>query len=281
MSVKEITFNRVLTRDGETMMARDRNLRLFLLLITVLLTPGLIRAQEGSLEQAKKEGRVVWYTAMALEIAEQLANIFEKTYGIKVELTRSASERVVARVLQEAQAGINNVDIIEISEAGDFALLKQKGLLRAHRPKNYERFPSTFLLDKDGYFHAWRAMIFTSEALRHLVNEHGASQIMIGTDYAVPWVKGPVDHILNTPGLSDAELHRDPRRQRRQADENSDVSGVLMQRDQSLTHREACHEVRTVVVADHCTRLDGLRSDDVARWGRIGSGSAGHGAGWV
>ncbi len=140
-------------------MASGRNLRLFLLLITVLLTPGLIRAQEGSLEQAKKEGKVVWYTAMALEIAEQVANIFEKTYGIKVELTRSASERIVARVLQEAQAGINNVDVIEISEAGDFTLLKQKGLLRAYRPKNYERFPSNFLLDKDGYFHAWRATI--------------------------------------------------------------------------------------------------------------------------
>jgi hypothetical protein len=37
------------------------------------------------------------------------------------------------------------------------------------------------------------------------VNEHGASQIMIGTDYAVPWVKGPVDHVLKTPGLSDVE----------------------------------------------------------------------------
>ena len=49
------------------------------------------------------------------------------------------------------------------------------------------------------------SLVFTSEALRHLVNEHGASQIMIGTDYAVPWVKGPVDHVLKTPGLSDAE----------------------------------------------------------------------------
>ncbi|HMF48702.1 MAG TPA: hypothetical protein VK603_08675 [Candidatus Saccharimonadales bacterium] len=28
---------------------------------------------------------------------------------------------------------------------------------------------------------------------------------MIGTDYAVPWVKGPVDHILNTLGLNDDE----------------------------------------------------------------------------
>src|SRR5689334_1186352 len=60
--------------------------------------------------------------------------------------------------------------------------------------------PSEYL--KQLYFDS---LVFTSEALRHLVNEHGASQIMIGTDYAVPWVKGPVDHILNTPGLSDAE----------------------------------------------------------------------------
>src|SRR5215471_1492034 len=60
--------------------------------------------------------------------------------------------------------------------------------------------PSEYL--KQLYFDS---LVFTSEGLRHLVNEHGASQIMIGTDYAVPWVKGPVDHILNTAGLSDNE----------------------------------------------------------------------------
>ena len=60
--------------------------------------------------------------------------------------------------------------------------------------------PSEYL--KQLYFDS---LVFTAEALRHLVNEHGASQIMIGTDYAVPWVKAPVDHILKTPGLSAAE----------------------------------------------------------------------------
>jgi aminocarboxymuconate-semialdehyde decarboxylase len=60
--------------------------------------------------------------------------------------------------------------------------------------------PSDYL--KQLYFDS---LVFTGEALRHLVAEHGASQIMIGTDYAVPWVKDPVDHVLNTPGLSDDE----------------------------------------------------------------------------
>jgi aminocarboxymuconate-semialdehyde decarboxylase len=59
--------------------------------------------------------------------------------------------------------------------------------------------PSEYL--KQLYFDS---LVFTGEALRHLVAEHGASQIMIGTDYAVPWVKGPVDHVLNAP-VSDAD----------------------------------------------------------------------------
>ena len=49
------------------------------------------------------------------------------------------------------------------------------------------------------------SMVFTPEGLRHLVAEVGASQIVLGTDYPFPWTKTAVDHILNTPGLSDAE----------------------------------------------------------------------------
>jgi aminocarboxymuconate-semialdehyde decarboxylase len=58
--------------------------------------------------------------------------------------------------------------------------------------------PSEYL--KQLYFDS---LVFTGEGLRHLVAEHGASQIVIGTDYAVPWVKGPVDHVLSAPGLTD------------------------------------------------------------------------------
>jgi len=49
------------------------------------------------------------------------------------------------------------------------------------------------------------SMVFTPEGLRHLVAEVGASQIVMGTDYPFPWTTTSVDHILNTPGLSDAE----------------------------------------------------------------------------
>lgn len=49
------------------------------------------------------------------------------------------------------------------------------------------------------------SMVFTAEGLRHLVAEVGVSQIMIGTDYPFPWSTTTVDHVLKTPGLSDAD----------------------------------------------------------------------------
>jgi len=49
------------------------------------------------------------------------------------------------------------------------------------------------------------SLLFTPEALRHLVAVCGASHIMIGTDYPFPWTTTPVDHVLSTPGLSDAD----------------------------------------------------------------------------
>ncbi len=48
-------------------------------------------------------------------------------------------------------------------------------------------------------------MVFTPEGLRHLVAEVGVSQIVMGTDYPFPWTTTSVDHILTTPGLSDAD----------------------------------------------------------------------------
>ncbi len=48
------------------------------------------------------------------------------------------------------------------------------------------------------------ALVFTPEALRHLVAEVGATQVVLGTDHPIPWEQHPVDHVMNTP-LTDAE----------------------------------------------------------------------------
>ena len=49
------------------------------------------------------------------------------------------------------------------------------------------------------------SLVFTPEALRHLTAQVGASQIVMGTDDPFGWTKTSVDHILNTPELSDAQ----------------------------------------------------------------------------
>ena len=66
------------------------------------------------------------------------------------------------------------------------------------RPVN--KRPSEYL--RQLYFDS---MVFTAEGLRHLIAEAGASQIILGTDYPYGWTSEAVDHVLNQPGLSDAE----------------------------------------------------------------------------
>jgi len=47
------------------------------------------------------------------------------------------------------------------------------------------------------------ALVFTPEALRHLVAQVGASQVVLGSDHPIPWEQQPVDHVLATTTLSD------------------------------------------------------------------------------
>ena len=48
-------------------------------------------------------------------------------------------------------------------------------------------------------------IVFTPEALRHLIAVCGASQLGMGTDYPFPWTVTPVDEVFAAPGLSDAD----------------------------------------------------------------------------
>jgi iron(III) transport system substrate-binding protein len=65
------------------------------------------------LEQARKEGSVVLYTSLAPTESGPLAQAFEKTTGIKVELWRAISEKVVQRAVTESRARRFAFDVIE------------------------------------------------------------------------------------------------------------------------------------------------------------------------
>ena len=139
-------------------MIRRRIVLVVLLLVGLFAgRPGL--AQDARVEAAKKEGKVVWYTSLALTSAEKVAKLFEAAYpGIKVEVQRTGSQRILQRVMQELQANIKNVDVIHTSDAGHYVLLKDKKLLMKYTPAGVERFPAAFK-DKDGYHYGLRATV--------------------------------------------------------------------------------------------------------------------------
>jgi hypothetical protein len=60
--------------------------------------------------------------------------------------------------------------------------------------------PTQYLKDGQLYFDS---IMFTGEAMRHLIAETGVGQVVLGTDYPFPWNKVPVDHIMSIPSLSD------------------------------------------------------------------------------
>ena len=129
-----------------------------MLLACVIAAPAT--AQETTpamLSAAAKEGKVVWYTAVDVKVAEGVAKVFRATYPtIAIEVERSGSERVFQRVNQEYQANIMNVDVVNSSDASHFIFWKQQKWLAPHTPPDVQRFPAQFK-DPEGYFATWRA----------------------------------------------------------------------------------------------------------------------------
>ena len=64
---------------------------------------------------AKKEGKVVWYTAIAGGSYKELLKAFESKYGIAVEAYRGQSRDLIAKVLAETQAKKYLMDVAESS----------------------------------------------------------------------------------------------------------------------------------------------------------------------
>src|SRR5687767_2419494 len=115
-------------------------------------TPAMVAA-------AAKEGKVVWYTAVDVKVAEAVAKVFRADYpNITIEVERSGSERVFQRVNQEYQANIKNVDVVNSSDASHFIFWKQQKWLAPHTPPDVKRYPAQYK-DPDGYFAVWRATL--------------------------------------------------------------------------------------------------------------------------
>jgi iron(III) transport system substrate-binding protein len=136
-----------------------RRLALMLLVSALIASPAPAAAQDPRIEAARKEGKVVWYTSLALTSSEKVAKLFETAYpGVKVEVHRTGSQRILQRMMQELQANIKNVDVVHTSDAGHYVLLKEKQLLMRYTPAGVDRFAAGFK-DRDGFHYGLRATV--------------------------------------------------------------------------------------------------------------------------
>ena len=116
--------------------------------LAMLAAPGARAADAGLIAAAKKEGAVTWYTTQIInQFARPAAEVFEKTYGVKVNYVRSNPEEMVLRVMNEAKAGRLQVDVIDGTSS--IPALKREGLTAKFIPENAWRFPAQFI-DTEG-----------------------------------------------------------------------------------------------------------------------------------
>ena len=110
------------------------------------VTPALVDA-------AKKEGKVTYYTAMDLSVAEPMAKAFEAKYpGIKVAVERSGAERIFNRIGQEMASKIYRVDVVNGSDAAHFISWKREGWLAPYVSEEMARDLPSDMLDPDGLY---------------------------------------------------------------------------------------------------------------------------------
>ncbi len=136
--------------------------------VAILMGSGSALAQVGNPEliaQAKKEGRVVWYTTVSIPESKQFADMFEKQYPfIKVDLLRSGSGALVNRIVSEYAAKNYSVDVMQgTSSRGGFTALKQRNIIGRYESPEH-KFLASELKDKDGY---WASSFLNSFVLAY------------------------------------------------------------------------------------------------------------------
>jgi len=113
--------------------------------------PAAVATTPAMIEAARKEGKLAFYTAMDIPVAERFAKAFEAKYpGIAVRVERSGSERLYQRIEQERGSRIHVVDLVNSADAAHFVVWKRNDWLAPYVPEEVaQHFPATHR-DADG-----------------------------------------------------------------------------------------------------------------------------------
>jgi iron(III) transport system substrate-binding protein len=103
------------------------------------------------IEAARKEGKVSFYTALELNVAQKLATVFEAKYpGIAVRVERSGAERIFQRIAQEQASRINAVDVANSTDPAHYLDWKKNDWLAPYVPEDVAKHFPADQVDPDG-----------------------------------------------------------------------------------------------------------------------------------
>lgn len=113
---------------------------LFLIFCAGRSTTASDAADDKTVELAKKEGRVNFYTSMGAEESKMVADAFQAKYpAIRVDITRLGSEKLLQRIITEGRAGSHFFDAATNSGM-EIHLLSKMGLLARHTTPEFSSF---------------------------------------------------------------------------------------------------------------------------------------------
>jgi len=117
-------------------------------------------------EGAKREGKMIWYSNINLDQAGKMKGEFERRYPfVKVDLWRGSGNQVVDRVLNEARAGKNDVDVINAGGVGTYILVRE-GMIGRYVSPESAGYANIFR-DKEGY---WTSMAYSPSIMAYNTN---------------------------------------------------------------------------------------------------------------
>ena len=145
-----------------------------LIVLAIFGEPSLSAAQNSALEfdgevvadaklfeMAKKEGKLVMYSAFAGDALKLVIDAFQADTGIRVEAVRLVSERLYQRVLAEHATGRLNADYIDLTDLPLVKDLVKKGVLNnPYKTLFFESIP-TQAREAEGRWYAFYRPVST------------------------------------------------------------------------------------------------------------------------
>jgi len=109
--------------------------------------------QDIVVEGAKKEGALVVYTSMTVDQMQKILDAFKARYPfIRTTMFRAVGERLLTKIMTEAQTGKYDFDVVQSAESQAY-FLKKKNLLQKYISTETKNIQKPFF-DPEGYWTA-------------------------------------------------------------------------------------------------------------------------------